>query len=195
MQSNPAMKIFWVIVAVGAIYFIIHLMDQAVSVVPFPSMNAASSTASSVPKAPSSQPVSIGLSDSTASGDSAAVSPYTYSVILIHAPAGIVSAFVASTSDQQELGLGQRASLPADEGMLFPFAIPGQYGFWMKDMDFPLDMVWIAPDKAVIAISRDVQPDSYPSVIYPPGDISYVLELNADSASKYGIATSTKLVF
>jgi hypothetical protein len=44
-------------------------------------------------------------------------------------------------------------------------------------------------------VSRDVSPASYPEVLYPPSDISYVLELNSDSANKFGIATSTKLVF
>ena len=71
----------------------------------------------------------------------------------------------------------------------------GRYGFWMKGMHFPLDMVWIAPDKRVVMVSKDVSPDTYPNVIYPPADISSVLEINADSAEKFGIATSTKLVF
>ena len=79
--------------------------------------------------------------------------------------------------------------------MLFPFAVPGRYGFWMKDMRFSLDMVWISSDKRVVMVSSDVSPDTYPLVLYPPSDISYVLELNADSANKFGIATSTKLVF
>ena len=62
-------------------------------------------------------------------------------------------------------------------------------------MRFSLDMVWISSDKQVVMVSRDVSPASYPEVLYPPSDISYVLEINADSANKFGIATSTKLVF
>ena len=116
-------------------------------------------------------------------------------MISIKAPHGVIHALVASTSDQQALGLGQRDSLPADEGMLFPFANPGQYGFWMKDMRFSLDMVWIGTDKRVVDVSREVSPSTYPDVIYPPSDVSYVLELNAHSAEGFGIATSTKLVF
>ncbi|MDE2041039.1 MAG: DUF192 domain-containing protein [Patescibacteria group bacterium] len=116
-------------------------------------------------------------------------------LLSIAAPAGTIYAEIASTSDQQELGLGNRASLPADHGMLFVFPHPGDYGFWMKDMHFDLDMVWISSNKKVVAVSHDVPVDSYPAVFYPPLAVSYVLEINADAASRFGIATDTQLAF
>ncbi|MDE2037990.1 MAG: DUF192 domain-containing protein [Patescibacteria group bacterium] len=122
-------------------------------------------------------------------------SPESLSIEPIKAPRGTIRAFVASTSDEQEKGLGDRASLPADEGMLFPFAAPGDYGFWMKDMRFDLDMVWISADKRVAGVARGVRADSYPEVVYPPSPISYVLELDAGRAAELGIATGTRLVF
>ena len=46
-------------------------------------------------------------------------------------------------------------TFPDGVGMLFVFNSPGQYSFWMKDMHFPLDMVWIDSDKIVADISRN----------------------------------------
>jgi uncharacterized membrane protein (UPF0127 family) len=116
-------------------------------------------------------------------------------VVSLKAPNGTLQIEVASTSLQQAKGLGNRPSLPADRGMLFPFMYPGDYGFWMKDMHFPIDMVWISSDKKVVSVTPNVSPDSYPTVFYPPGAISYVLELNAGAAKEFGIATGTQLVF
>lgn len=116
-------------------------------------------------------------------------------VVAVHAPGGTINAEVASTSDEQALGLGNRQSLPANNGMLFPFAHPGDYGFWMKDMNFPLDMVWISSNKKVVSVTSDISPNTYPTVFYPPLAISYVLEINAGAAVRLGIATDTQLEF
>ncbi len=116
-------------------------------------------------------------------------------VTAIRAPGGIITAEIASSSDQQAKGLGGRASLQANAGMLFPFKYPGDYGFWMKDMRFSIDMVWISSNKKVVSITPGVSPDTYPNVFYPPLAISYVLELNAGDAQRFGIATGTQLVF
>lgn len=116
-------------------------------------------------------------------------------MIAVHAPKGLIPAEVASSSAEQELGLSNRASLPADQGMLFTFRYPGDYGFWMKDMHFPIDMIWVLSNKKVAGITAAVPADSYPSVFYPPLAISYVLELNAGAAEKFGIATGTQLTF
>ena len=169
MRSDLFSRISWLVVILATLILIVYILGKAASAVPFPSAEIASTT----------QQLIQG----------------TYSITSIKAPLGTITVMIASTSEQQSLGLGGRDSLPANEGMLFPFASPGRYGFWMKDMRFSLDMVWIAPDKSVMAVIQDISPATYPEVLYPPGDISYVLELNADSAVKFGIATSTKLVF
>ena len=116
-------------------------------------------------------------------------------MISLQAPNGALRVQVASTSSEQAQGLGDRDSLSADQGMLFPFRYPGDYGFWMKDMHFSLDMVWISSNKKVVGITPNISPDSYPTVFYPPLAISYVLELNAGAAKEFGIATDTQLVF
>lgn len=194
MRSNLPSRISWLVVILATLILIVYILEKAALAVPFPSAEIASTT-QRLEQETSTENVEGTASTSSTSDFNASQSAVSYSMISIKAPLGTISAMVASTSEQQSLGLGQRDSLPANEGMLFPFASPGQYGFWMKDMRFSLDMVWISADKRVVMVSRDVSPASYPEVLYPPSPISYVLELNADFASKFGIATSTKLVF
>ena len=50
---------------------------------------------------------------------------------------------LATTTAAIEKGLSDRLSLNPDSGMLFIFAKPAIYRFWMPDMHFPLNMIWI----------------------------------------------------
>ena len=117
------------------------------------------------------------------------------STIEIIAPGGIIRAEVANTPSLKEQGLSGRVSMDADRGMLFVFAKPSIYGFWMKDMNYPLDMVWMDADHQVISVSNDVATSTYPNAIFPASKIQYVLELNAGTSQNFGIATGTVLRF
>lgn len=95
---------------------------------------------------------------------------------------------IADTPQKQELGLGQRDSLAAGHGMLFVFPNDGNWGFWMKDTRFPLDIIWARADGTVISIARDVATSTYaevpPRIFYPASpDARYVLEVNAGAAA------------
>lgn len=91
---------------------------------------------------------------------------------------------VADTEAARELGLGGRDSLAAGHGMLFVFDQPGNWGFWMKDTRFALDMVWARQDGTVISVARDVEPSTYLEIFYPATpDAAYVLEVNAGAAA------------
>lgn len=91
---------------------------------------------------------------------------------------------LAITADQQELGLGSRDSLAKNAGMLFVFKPAQTATFWMKDMRFNLDMVWISDGK-IVDISRNLpapksgtNPADLPT--YSPNVlVDYVLEINA----------------
>ncbi len=108
---------------------------------------------------------------------------------------GDIHAMIAADEASRERGLSYRASLPADAGMLFVFDEPGQYGFWMKDMNFPLDMVWIGADKTVLGVTKDISSSTYPETFSPPSPVLYVLEINADAAARFGLATGTPVRF
>ncbi len=51
--------------------------------------------------------------------------------------------FVADTPELRGHGLSGKTDLPTGFGMEFVFETPGPYGFWMKDMKFPLDIIWV----------------------------------------------------
>src|ERR1700686_5416580 len=74
---------------------------------------------------------------------------------------------LALTITEQEKGLGGRSGLKENEGMLFIFPEPGNYGFWMAGMNFPLDMIWLDENMKVIYIKKDARPESYPEMYGP----------------------------
>lgn len=100
---------------------------------------------------------------------------------------------VAATPEARERGLGGRASIPDDYGMLFAFAEDGIYGFWMKDMLVPIDIFWLDDKGQVVSIAASVATSSYPRVFYPSVPARYVLETMAGFAETHGVATGTPL--
>ncbi len=98
----------------------------------------------------------------------------------------VLSVEVARSALDKTRGLSGRESLGSD-GMLFLFDKEGNYGFWMKDMKFPIDMVWIRKGK-VIGFSENAVPESGKQiwslkVYYPPEAIDSVLEVNVGFVS------------
>lgn len=114
-------------------------------------------------------------------------------------PHGTVYAEVVDTPRARAKGLSGRLQLAEDEAMLFVFEHPGKYGFWMKDMLFPIDMVWISENGTVVHIERRVSPDTYtknepPQTFINTPDAKYVLELASGQAEKYGLYLGSKVL-
>jgi len=87
---------------------------------------------------------------------------------------------IAASEAAREKGLSGRAALAADAGMWFTLPWPGLHGFWMKDMAFPIDLIWINPDRVVLGAARLVPCGANACPIhYPPAPAAYVLEVNA----------------
>lgn len=99
---------------------------------------------------------------------------------------------LAENEAQQELGLGNRSSLGADQGMLFIFPSDAQHEFWMKDMSFSIDMIWLSADGTVIYIQPNVAPNTYPDAFGPDENSRYVLEVPANFAAEHGIVVGDK---
>lgn len=98
---------------------------------------------------------------------------------------------IASTTVAQARGLSYRTSLGANDGMLFVFASATIQHFWMKDMNFPLDMIWIGGGK-VVGFAQDVAPQPgvplWNLTIYnSPDGTDKVLEVNAGTVAQYHI--------
>ncbi len=97
---------------------------------------------------------------------------------------------IADSESERSQGLSGRESLADDTGMLFIFDSPSYPGFWMKDMHFALDFVWINSDWQIVQIDRDVQPDTYPQIFTPNSAVRYVLEINSGKANELGLEVS-----
>ena len=99
---------------------------------------------------------------------------------------------VVKTEKDQEIGLSNRSSLPKNEGMLFPFPKPDYYAFWMRNMKFPIDIIYIANKKIVTIYSDVAAPtnSNVPLIIYKPNQpADTVLEINAGLVSQYHFKT------
>ena len=69
-----------------------------------------------------------------------------------------VQAEVADTDASRQQGLMFRENLPEGQGMLFVFGTEGRYGFWMKNMKFPIDIIWIDQEKKIVDMKLDLSP-------------------------------------
>ncbi len=95
-----------------------------------------------------------------------------------------IIADTAKTEAERGKGLGGRTEIGINEGMYFVFPDAETYGFWMKDMNFPIDIVWIS-GHTVVGYAENVPPpapgtpDSALQLYYPPEPVDRVLELHA----------------
>ena len=109
---------------------------------------------------------------------------------------GVVSVAVevADTESLRERGLSGRSDLRSGNGMLFVFDTDGLWNIWMKDMRFPIDIVWADVSGMVITIASNVAPDTYPKSFFPSAPARYVVELPAGFAAANGIVEGGQIV-
>ena len=91
---------------------------------------------------------------------------------------------IVSTDTDRSLGLAKYSSLKPNQGMLFQFDKPGRYDFWMHNMQFDIDIIWIK-DNRVLGISPGFAADR-DTIISPPQEIDSVLEVLPSSGIKVG---------
>ncbi len=108
-----------------------------------------------------------------------------------------INAEVSTTPVEHQKGLGGRPCIGSDQGMLFLFSRSGQYSFWMKDMKFSIDIIWITSDHKVAAIYNNIAPSTYPDSFINDKrhPAQYTLEVKANLAKKYGIDLGTPVKF
>ena len=102
---------------------------------------------------------------------------------------------IADNPDKMHLGLGGRRSLAADRGMIFIYGDSGQRCFWMKDMEFPIDILWLDAQKKVGHIEKSLDPDTYPQSYCPDVATRYVVELQSGVSQAAGIKSGDSLEF
>ncbi len=102
---------------------------------------------------------------------------------------------LADTQEKRIQGLSGREFLDEDKGMFFIFDEVGEYSFWMKDMNFSIDIIWIGEDLEIVGIEENISPESFPRSFLPPMPIKYVLETNVGWAEKNNIQIGDEASF
>jgi len=90
-----------------------------------------------------------------------------------------VSVTIADETAEHQQGLSGVEELGEFEGMLFVFPEEDYYGMWMRDMLFPIDIIWINNNLKIVHIEENVSPDTYPDTFAPTEPARFVLEVNA----------------
>ncbi len=142
----------------------------------------------------SSSPVTGGVAGTSSVASSIIVSgenpPLASEPLIIDS--AIFTVEIASTSLSQTRGLSFRPSLGTNGGMLFIFDVGSVQTFWMKDMNFPLDMIWIS-GATVVGFTQNIPAPPPGTALWnlpvysSPGNTDKVLEVNAGTVAKYNI--------
>ncbi len=94
---------------------------------------------------------------------------------------------IVDTDEKRRKGLSGRDNLKDGEGMLFIYDVPGIYGFWMPNMNFSIDIIWISEDLKIVYVKENATPESYPEVFASGKPAMYVLEVPAFFVRDNGI--------
>ena len=101
---------------------------------------------------------------------------------------------VAGSFFEKTKGLMYRSSLPEGRGMLFPFLFSWYQVFWMKNVKFPLDILFINKDLQVVKIfEASADSNMFHKVYWAFGFCKYVVECNRGFCKKHEIQIGTKV--
>ena len=106
-----------------------------------------------------------------------------------------ISIAIANTEAEQEEGLSNTEMLGYDQGMLFVFPKPTIPAFWMKQMQYPLDIIWIDQDKIVVGVNKNLAPETYPKTFAPKVPVMYALEVPGGFFDSRGIKVGDLISF
>lgn len=107
-----------------------------------------------------------------------------------------VNVEVVSGQKDMERGLQGRKGLGHNRGMLFVFDRDDRHRFWMKDMKFPLDILWLDKQGGIVAIGENVPPCAAdPCPVYgPPANARYVLEVSAGFSHAHNMKPGGRMI-
>jgi len=108
-----------------------------------------------------------------------------------------VVAELAVTEGERQQGLMFRDKINTDQGMLFVFQKNDIFSFWMKNMNFSLDILWLNQEKKIVHIESGVPPCKDPECpsYFSPIPAQYVLELKAGSVAAHQLKIYDQLEF
>ena len=109
-----------------------------------------------------------------------------------------LNADIPTTSELMAKGLAVKNQLKENEAMLFVFEESAKRSFWMKDMKFPIDIIWLDSDGNVVHIEQNLQPCVSVLICtsYSPNiESQYVLETVAGFTQRHNVSVGTDIDF
>jgi uncharacterized membrane protein (UPF0127 family) len=107
-----------------------------------------------------------------------------------------LSAEIPATGELMDKGLAIKNELKENESMLFVFDKPSRHSFWMKDMKFPIDIIWLDSNGKVVHIEKNLEPCTLVLVCpgyIPNADSQYVLETVSGFSQRNNIHLGTNV--
>ncbi len=109
---------------------------------------------------------------------------------------GVFHSRIAMNDADRKQGLSGLDKLPVDQALIMAYPSDGQWSIWMKDMNFPIDIIWLNSDKKVVYIVKNATPeDSTNTVFTPTVPARYVVEVAAGTVDGRKITTNRSAVF
>lgn len=106
----------------------------------------------------------------------------------------VIEVEIAETPLARERGLSGRKTLGENKGMLFVFGEKNYHSFWMKEMKFPIDIIWISDDKVVdIAHNVPIVASEFLKIYQPKEPVNFVLEVNAGFSEKHDVKVGDRV--
>ncbi len=107
----------------------------------------------------------------------------------------VINVSVADTPEERTQGLSKRELLRDDEGMIFVFDTIERHPIWMKDMYFPLDIMWLDENFKIVDLVPNASVSSYPNNFVPRKSAGFVIEVNAGFTTRNNIKIGDTIVF
>jgi uncharacterized membrane protein (UPF0127 family) len=94
---------------------------------------------------------------------------------------------IVDTDETRARGLSGRTEIKTP-GMLFVFDTVDYHEMWMKEMLFPIDIIWVDTSLTVVGVERGVRPDTYPTTFRSPVPVKYAIETEDRYTEAFGIS-------
>lgn len=108
---------------------------------------------------------------------------------------GFLKMEIVNDIESRNLGLSGRKGMREDEGMLFVFDKVGNYPFWMKDMNFSIDIIWLDENKKIVFIKENATPESFPTSFGGEEESLYVIEALSGFVKEHNLEIGDTLEF
>ena len=102
---------------------------------------------------------------------------------------------LADTFRKRVQGLSGRIALEENKGLFFVFDESDFHSIWMKEMFFPIDIIWIDENLHIVDIKENALPQSYPETFRPQVPARYILEIHAGFADEFDLRIDDSVIF